>query len=70
MLWLAAAAHLATVPHAAPAPSGAMRGQPPRAADTAPEQRRFLAPRLQARLDSLLERLDVIDGGLAWKVHW
>jgi hypothetical protein len=68
MLWLAAAAHLA-VAHAAPVPPGAVRAPPVRT-DLAPDARRFLSPRAQARLDAVLERVDVIDGGLAWKMRW
>jgi hypothetical protein len=67
MLWLAAAAHLA-VAHAAPVPPGAVRA--PVRTDRAPDARRFLSPRAQARLDAVLERVDVIDGGIAWKVRW
>jgi hypothetical protein len=69
MLWLAAAAQLATAPHVAPAPAGAIRAQPLRA-DAGPEARRLLAPHVQARLEAVLERLDVIDGGVAWKMRW
>jgi len=68
MLRLAAAAHLA-LSHAAPAPPGAIRAQPLRI-DAAPDARRILPPRAQARLDALLERFDVIDGGIAWKMRW
>ena len=69
MLWLAAAAHLAAVVHTAPVPPGAVR-PPPVRTDLAPDARRFLSPRAQARLDAVLERVDVIDGGIAWKMRW
>jgi hypothetical protein len=69
MLWLAAASHVAAVTHAAPAPAGAVRTQPPRT-EAAPDPRRPLSPSAQARLEAVLERFDVIDGGIAWKVRW
>ncbi len=69
MLWLAAASHLAAVAQSAPAPAGAVRSQPPRT-DAAPDPRRLLPPRAQARLEAVLDRFDVIDGGIAWKVRW
>ncbi len=69
MLWLAATSHLAAVTHPAPAPPGAVRAQPPRT-DVAPDPRRLLQLGAQARLDAVLERFDVIDGGIAWKVRW
>ena len=68
MLWLAATSHLAAVTHA-PAPAGAVRAQPPRT-EPAPDPRRPLSPSAQARLEAVLERFDVIDGGIAWKVRW
>lgn len=69
MLWLAAAIHPAAVVHAAPAPPEAVRAQPPKK-DAATERRRPLSPGAQARLDAVLERFDVIDGGIAWKMRW
>lgn len=69
MLWLAAAIHPVAVVHAAPVPPEAVRAQPPRK-DGAMDARRILSPGAQARLDAVLQRFDVIDGGVAWKMRW
>jgi hypothetical protein len=70
MLWLAATTHLAAAaPQAGPAPSGAVRTQQP-SLDAQPDPRRRLSPAVQARLDAVLERFDIIGGGIAWKVRW
>jgi hypothetical protein len=71
MLWLAAAAHLATTaPPASPAPPGAVRAESQPRVEAWPDPRRPFPPRAQARLDAVLERLDVIDRGIAWKMRW
>jgi len=67
MLCVAPATHLATAVHAAP--PEAVLAQP-RRKDEPPEQRRLLSPVAQARLEAVLARFDVIDGGLAVKMRW
>ncbi len=67
MPWLAATVHPAAVVHAAPAE--ALRTQP-RRKDEAADPRRGLSPTAQARLDAVLQRFDVIDYGIAWKMRW
>ncbi len=69
MLWVAAAVHLAA-PLAAPAPLAALRMQRQPRVELPRDPLRPLPARAQARLDAVLERLDVIDGGLAWKMRW
>jgi hypothetical protein len=68
MLWLAAAAvHPAAVVHAAPAE--ALQALT-RRKDEALDARRALSPAAQARLEKVLQRFDVIDYGIAWKMRW
>ena len=71
MLWLAAAAQLATTPPpASPAPPDAVRTEGSPRVEVAPDTRRPFPPRAQARLDAILARVDVIDRGIAWKMRW
>jgi hypothetical protein len=65
MLCVAPASHLVV----RAAPPEAVQAQP-RKKDEAPEPRRLLSPVAQARLDAMLQRFDVIDGGLALKMRW
>jgi hypothetical protein len=67
MLCAAPASHLAAVVHAAP--PEAVQAQP-RRKDEALEPRRILSPVAQARLEAVLARFDVIDGGLAVKMRF
>ena len=71
MLWLAAAAHLATTAlPASPAPPGAVGTEGAPRVEAPADPRRPFPPRAQARLDAVLERVDVIDRGIAWKMRW
>jgi len=65
MLCVAPASHL--VVHAAP--PEAVQAQP-RGKDEAKDARRLLSPVAQARLEAVLARFDVIDGGVALKMRW
>ena len=67
MLCVAPATHLAAAVHAAP--PEAVQAQP-RRKDSAGDARRVLSPASQARLEAVLQRFDVIDGGLALKMRW
>ena len=67
MLWVAPASHLTVPVHAAP--PEAVRAQPG-SKDKATDVRRALSPAVQARLEAVLQRFDVIDGGLALKMRW
>jgi hypothetical protein len=71
---LCLAAHLAALAQAAPAPPSAVRAQPPPRTNALPEARALLPLRAEgravARLEALLERFDVIEGGIAWKMRW
>ena len=65
MLCVATASHL--VVHAAP--PEAVQAQP-RRKDEDRDALRLLSPVAQARLDAMLQRFDVIEGGVALKMRW
>jgi hypothetical protein len=69
MLWLAAAVHLAA-PVAGSEQLPALRMQRQPRVELPRDPLRALPARAQARLDAVLEHLDVIGGGLAWKMRW
>ena len=67
MLCVAPATHLAAAARAAP--PEAVQAQP-RRKDEDKDALRLLSPVAQARLDAMLQRFDVIEGGVALKMRW